>query len=592
MNQSLQRWGLPTAEGRGTLLDMAKKPYAPVTLIDELLAEQRSLTAVARFARAHDRHDLPAQARHYRDLIPLSEPQAGQQYAFEVDLDKCSGCKACVTACHSLNGLDEEETWRNVGLLHGGTYLQPIQQTVTTACHHCVDPGCLNGCPVLAYEKDPVTGIVKHLDDQCIGCQYCVLKCPYDVPKYSERLGIVRKCDLCSSRLASGEAPACVQACPNEAIRITVVDTNQVRERYHGEVAAGKVGRWENGKRGDAHRPAISSAHFLPGSPDPSLTLPTTRYKSAQLFHESLRPADAHETRPQCAHTPLGIMLVLSQLSVGMFAVERLLASSLTASLVENLRPALALTALAIGLTGLGCSALHLGRPLGAWRAFLGLRKSWLSREIMIFGLFAGLATLYAASIWFPALASPTIQAGLGWATVTSGMLGAFCSAMIYHDTHRDFWHLRFSGTKFFGTTVLLGAATSLLVAVCGSPSAPFLPALTGVTLVAGAVKLAVELPILRRLEIEDFSPLYKTALLLDGQLGLLHRWRMACGIIGGVAMPAWLALQPTTGTSPAWLVIAGAACIVALCLTGELLERRLFFVAVQPVKMPGGIAA
>ena len=43
--------------------------------------------------------------------------------------------------------------------------------------------GCLNGCPVLAYEKDPVTGIVRHLDDQCIGCQYCMLKCPYDVPQ-------------------------------------------------------------------------------------------------------------------------------------------------------------------------------------------------------------------------------------------------------------------------------------------------------------------------------------------------------------------------------------------------------------------------
>ena len=136
--------------------DMSDKSKPPLTLIDELIAEQRSLTAVAKFSRAHERHELPAQARHYRDLIPITKPQSGQQYAFEVDLDKCSGCKACVTACHSLNGLEEEETWRNVGLLHGGTHLQPIQQTVTTACHHCVDPGCLNGCPVLAYEKDSV----------------------------------------------------------------------------------------------------------------------------------------------------------------------------------------------------------------------------------------------------------------------------------------------------------------------------------------------------------------------------------------------------------------------------------------------------
>ena len=116
-----------------------------VTLIDALLAEQRALTAVEKFSRAHEQHELPAQARHYRDLLPISKPQAGQQYAFEVDLDQCSGCKACVTACHSLNGLDDEETWRNVGLLHGGTFVQPVQRTVTTTCHHCVEPGCLDG---------------------------------------------------------------------------------------------------------------------------------------------------------------------------------------------------------------------------------------------------------------------------------------------------------------------------------------------------------------------------------------------------------------------------------------------------------------
>ena len=52
---------------------------------------------------------------------------------------------------------------------------------------------------MLAYEKDAETGIVRHLDDQCIGCQYCVLKCPYDVPKYSKKRGIVRKCDMCYS---------------------------------------------------------------------------------------------------------------------------------------------------------------------------------------------------------------------------------------------------------------------------------------------------------------------------------------------------------------------------------------------------------
>ena len=93
-----------------------------------------------------------------------------------------------------------------------------MQQTVTTACHHCLDPACANGCPTLAYEKDQSTGIVHHLDDQCMGCRYCEMKCPYEAPKYNDNLGIIRKCDMCQSRLEINEAPACVQACPNEAI--------------------------------------------------------------------------------------------------------------------------------------------------------------------------------------------------------------------------------------------------------------------------------------------------------------------------------------------------------------------------------------
>src|SRR6516162_5373448 len=164
-------------------------------------------------------------------------------------LDACTGCKACVTACHSLNGLDEGETWRDVGLLVGGTSELPVLQHVTSACHHCLDPACLAACPVNAYEKDPLTGIVKHLDDQCFGCLYCTLACPYDVPKYHAAKGIVRKCDMCSSRLAVGEAPACVQACPHQAISIKVIDVRQMIE--------------------DAE-----AANFLPAAPDPHITLP------------------------------------------------------------------------------------------------------------------------------------------------------------------------------------------------------------------------------------------------------------------------------------------------------------------------------
>jgi len=206
-------------------------------LLEAELRNARQLTAVERFSQ----HEHEGQGR-YADLLPATPPSPGQQYAFLVDLDACTGCKACVTGCNSLNGLDTSsgEAWREVGSLG--------PQPVTSACHHCADPACLKGCPAEAYEKDALTGAVIHLDDACIGCSYCTMTCPYEVPSFSDRLGIVRKCDLCHGRLTAGEAPACVQACPTEAIRIQIVD-----------VATAGTSSWG-----------------LAAGPDPTLTKPTT----------------------------------------------------------------------------------------------------------------------------------------------------------------------------------------------------------------------------------------------------------------------------------------------------------------------------
>ena len=124
-------------------------------LVGFFLNEQRDLSAVERFAQFHEDADEPLQGQYYSALMPAHPPGPGQQLAFEVDLDRCSGCKACVAACHNLNGLDEGESWRDVGLVIGGMPELPVLQHVTSACHHCLAPACLNACPVDAYEKDP-----------------------------------------------------------------------------------------------------------------------------------------------------------------------------------------------------------------------------------------------------------------------------------------------------------------------------------------------------------------------------------------------------------------------------------------------------
>jgi Fe-S-cluster-containing dehydrogenase component/DMSO reductase anchor subunit len=543
------------------------------TLIDELLAEQQRLTAVELFAQRHENNAITAQSGHYRELLPARAPSEGEQFAFEVDLDSCSGCKSCVTACHNLNGLEEGETWRSVGLLHGGTADKPFQQTITTACHHCLEPACLEGCPVLAYEKDPRTGIVRHLDDQCIGCQYCMLKCPYDVPRYSRERGIVRKCDMCAGRLAVNEPPACAQACPNGAIRITFVSNATVR----AEAAEGV---------------------FLPGAPDPSYTQPTTRYLSRRGLPANMAPADAHVLKPAHSHPALVVMLVFTQLSVGAFCFESLLRALFPENLMLRLSGAHSLTAVAVGLLALGSSTMHLGRPLAAWRAVIGLRTSWLSREIILFGLFSCLAMLAAAGYWM-GNASAINSPGLGLAVSVSGLMGVFCSVMIYHDTRRPFWNASPTGFKFLGTTVLLGAAVILFVTTLQALLLPSVSSnaaygelmsfLSRVLLVGSLVKLGFEAAFSRHLGDRDSNTLLDTALLMSGELSEISTARFLLGAIGGVILPlAFLSQHPSPGIATLGVTV----WMLVFVAFGELLERHLFFTAVAPERMPGGIRA
>ena len=133
---------------------------------------------------------------------------------FFVDPSRCIGCQACYHACA------ECETHRGISMIHlEYTDRAASPQTVPVVCMHCEDPACAAACPVGALTKTQA-GPVVYDDARCIGCRYCMVACPFSVPKFQwdARAPYIRKCTFCADRQAAGLRPACASTCPAEAI--------------------------------------------------------------------------------------------------------------------------------------------------------------------------------------------------------------------------------------------------------------------------------------------------------------------------------------------------------------------------------------
>jgi formate dehydrogenase iron-sulfur subunit len=349
--------------------------------------------------------------------------------------------------------------------------------------------------------------------------------------------------------------------------------------------------------------------HFLPGTPSPKITFPTTEYKSKRSFPENTVPADFYNLKPAHNHMPLVFMLVLTQLSVGAFTVDYVLAALRALSDLGDARRYHTLLAMALGLLALGGATLHLGRPQYGFRAIVGIRHSWMSREILCFGVFAKLAIAYAAVLWAdPLLGAVGLPAlddgiqlwlarGLGALVILSGAAGLACSALLYAVTRRTWWALPYSGSKFLGTTVVLGIAFSSWVLTTltytgESVSGTVLGVLFAGVMLATGGKLAHELALFTHLSDAEQTDLKRSALLMRGALQPLTRLRLTTGVIGGLLVPAllWVRLgvhgTPQASLLDLLLCAVGAVTLIA----GEMLERSLFFMAVAPPKMPGAV--
>ena len=149
-----------------------------------------------------------------------------KNFGILTDVTLCIGCESCVSACKKVNETDHDSPWhwkRNYNDLSAErwtTILTKDKSYVRKQCRHCLHPACVSVCLVGALKKTP-EGPVVYDGSLCMGCRYCMMSCPFGIPRYlwSEAVPYVRKCIMCYDNIKSGELaqPACTEACPTKA---------------------------------------------------------------------------------------------------------------------------------------------------------------------------------------------------------------------------------------------------------------------------------------------------------------------------------------------------------------------------------------
>lgn len=201
----------------------------------------------------------------------LSRPAEGLGLLYDATL--CIGCKACVAACKEANNNPPEfstadhlwdtpldtsgYTFNLIKMYRNGTMETKDAEVngfafMKTSCMHCADPSCVSACPVSAMTKDPVTGIVAYDASACVGCRYCVVACPFGIPKYQydSPNGKIGKCELCRHRYQDGHYSACAEVCPTGATLYGKTTDLLAEAKRRIALKPGSLTRYPRGKIG------------------------------------------------------------------------------------------------------------------------------------------------------------------------------------------------------------------------------------------------------------------------------------------------------------------------------------------------------
>ncbi len=171
-----------------------------------------------------------------------------------VDLTKCIGCRGCQVACKEWNERKARKTtmtgeytnppdlssdcYTHIKFIESDNGGTPVWNFVKRQCLHCKEPACVSVCPVTALKKTDAGPVVYDFD-RCIGCRYCMLACPFHIPKYEweKALPWIQKCTFCSERMKEGQTPACIKTCPTGTM--TYGDRDELLQTAKKRIADG-----------------------------------------------------------------------------------------------------------------------------------------------------------------------------------------------------------------------------------------------------------------------------------------------------------------------------------------------------------------
>ncbi len=379
-----------------------------------------------------------------------------KQKGFLFDINKCTGCGACMIACkieraalaRRSGGADcdpvmrQGKNWRRVYTFNESRHPALPVFNFSLACNHCGEPVCLRNCPARAYSKDEKTGAVSLDGQKCMGCKYCTWVCPYDAPQFEPALGTTGKCNFCKERIGEGKEPACVVACPMGALQFTDLETT-------GELFIEQTAAPGN------DRETAAIAGFTDAGINPAVRFIPLRRKRQPECTAAPDPAAIDKLFKSSLAVPIEKITLRKEWALLVFTtIAYLLAAFLTASLHTGkaLNPFLFLGA---GAAAMGLTFVHLGKKSRAYRALCNWRSSWLSREILFFSAFLGLSGIYL--VFFPGLLA------LGWAAALAGFISLFSIDRIYQAAMKsgplDFHsaHVLFNGFFLLGVLVKNG---------------------------------------------------------------------------------------------------------------------------------------